>query len=382
MNNLYIAGIGQVPVSEKWDKSLKELAGEAGMAAIQDAALGYPDGIFIGNMMSGSANRQLQLGAIISDWLGHHHKESVAIEAACASGASAFRAALMAVASGEMTTALVIGVEKMTDSPTSETTASLASAADNELEGDFGISFVALNAFLMRRYMHEFGWTTGDFSGFSINAHANAVSNPFARFQKAITRKDFDRAGMVCDPINLMDASPIGDGAAAILITNHRPSTSKHVVKVIASASATDTLSLQHRKNLLKLAAAEKAAMCAYSQAGITPKEIGVFEYHDAFSIMAALCLEACGFCDPGKAPSLAIEGDITFNKKIPVATKGGLKARGHPVGATGIYELVEVTQQLREEAGQTQVLNPKYGLTINIGGSGSNITAHILAQE
>ncbi|MFZ3070343.1 MAG: thiolase domain-containing protein [Anaerolineaceae bacterium] len=382
MNKVLIAGIGQTPVKENWDKSLKELAGDAALMAMEDANLGYPEGIFIGNMMSGTANKQLQLGSLIADWLGNHNKESVGIEAACGSGSSAFRTALMAVSSGELASALVIGVEKMTDSPIAEITSSLATAADADLEVDFGVSFVALNALIMRRYMYEYGWNTTDFAAFSINAHANAVHNPYARFQKAITVDNFAHAGMVCDPINLMDASPVGDGAAAIFITNRQLYAEHPQVSVAASASVTDTISLQHRKQATRLFAAEESAKRAFTQAGLSPKDIGVFEYHDAFSIMAALSLEACGFCERGQAPRLANEGKIKFDSEIPVATKGGLKARGHPVGATGVYQLVEVIQQLRGEAGQTQVKRNKYGMAQNIGGSGSNITTHILQQE
>jgi len=381
MQKIYIAGIGQTPVRENWEKSLKELAGEAALLALQDADLGYPDGIFVGNMMSGTANHQLQLGALMADWLGMHHREGLGIESACGSGSAAFRAAVMAVASGVLSTALVVGVEKMTDSPLSEITASLATAADADLEVDLGVSFVALNALVMQRYMHEYNWKTTDFAAFSINAHANAVSNPNARFQKAITMMDYERAGMVCEPINLLDASPVSDGAAAILITSNKPSSGK-TVSVAASASATDTISLQNRPNPLRLTAAEKSARAAYQQAGISPQDIDLFEYHDAFSIMAALSLEAAGFCAPGQAPKLANEGEIAINGRIPVATMGGLKARGHPVGATGIYQLVELTLQLRGEAGKNQVSGARWGLAQNIGGSGSNITTHILHQE
>ena len=381
MQKIFIAGVGQTPVRENWEKSLKELAGDAALLALQEADLGYPDGIFVGNMMSGTANQQLQLGALLADWLGMHHREGLGFESACGSGSAAFRAALMAVASGELDTALVVGVEKMTDSPLAEITSSLATAADADLEGDFGVSFVALNALIMQRYMHEYGWKTSDFAAFSINAHANAVSNPNARFQKAISPMDYQRAGMVCDPINLLDASPVSDGAAAIVITN-KPPTSSRKISVAASTSATDTISMQNRANPLRLRAAENSCQRAYKQAGILPQEIDLFEYHDAFSIMAALSLEAAGFCDPGQAPKLANEGGITIEGQIPVATMGGLKARGHPVGATGLYQLVELTLQLRCEAGKTQVKDARWGLAQNIGGSGSNIVTHILHQE
>jgi len=381
MQKIFIAGIGQTPVRENWEKSLKELAGDAALLALEDANLGYPEGLFVGNMMSGSANHQLQLGALLADWLGMHHREAFGLEAACGSGAAAFRAGLMAVASGELSSALIVGVEKMTDSPLAEITASLATAADADLEGDFGVSFVALNALIMQRYMHEYGWGTSDFAAFSINAHKNAVHNPYARFNKAISLSDYERAGMVCEPINLLDASPVSDGAAAIFLSATPPPTGRRI-SIAASSAASDSISLQHRKNPLRLFAAEESAKKAYAQTGISPRDIDLFEYHDAFSIMAALSLEAAGFCEPGQAPRLANDGEIAIQGQIPVATLGGLKARGHPVGATGVYQLAEVVLQLRGDAGLNQVEGAKWGMSQNIGGSGSNIITHILHQE
>lgn len=382
MKKVYISGLGQVPVSENWDKSLKELAGDAALLAMQDADIGYPDALYVGNMMAITANKQAQLGTMMSDWLGFHHKPGLAVEAACASGSAAFRAALIAIASGEIKSALVVGVEKMTDSPGSEITASLATAADAELESDFGLSFVAINALIMQRYMFEYGWRHADFADFSLNAHANGAHNPYARFQKAISRKTFLEAPMVADPINLMDASPVGDGAAAIVLTSQPLAHNHPQVFVAGSSSCTDTLSVQNRKTPTFLTAAANSARQAYAQAGISPQDIGVFEYHDAFSIMAALSLEACGFAELGQGPRLALDGKIRFDSDIPVATMGGLKARGHPVGATGIYQIIEVAQQLRGLAGATQVKRTQYGMAQNIGGSGSNITTHILQRE
>lgn len=382
MRKVYISGLGQVPVTENWEKSIRELAGDAALLAMQDADIGFPDALYVGNMMAITANRQAQLGTMMSDWLGFHHKPGLAVEAACGSGAAAFRAAVIAIAAGEIESALVIGVEKMTDSPGAEITASLATAADAELESDVGLSFVAINALIMQRYMFEYGWRHADFADFSLNAHANAVHNPYARFQKAITRKSFLEAPMVADPINLMDASPIGDGAAAIVLTSQPLAHNHPQIFVAGSSSCIDTLSVQNRKIPTFLTAAANSAKQAYAQAGISPQDIGIFEYHDAFSIMAALSLEACGFAEPGRGPQLALEGKIKFDSEIPVATMGGLKARGHPVGATGVYQLLEVTQQLRESAGATQVKRTKYGMAQNIGGSGSNITTHILQRE
>jgi acetyl-CoA C-acetyltransferase len=232
--------------------------------------------------------------------------------------------------------------------------------------------------------MHEHGWAHTDFAPFSINAHANAVHNPNARLHEAITLRDYDRARMVADPINLLDASPIGDGAAAMLLVpaetlkrNGHP-----IITIAGSASATDSIAVHDRHDPTWLAAAELSARKAYAQAGVGPADIDIFELHDAFSIMAALSLEACGFAERGQGPRLGLEGQIGPTGKVPVATRGGLKARGHPVGATGIYQAVEVVQQLRGQAGATQVPDAKIGMAQNIGGSGSTILTHIFQAQ
>lgn len=384
MREVAVIGIGQTKVDEHWDKSLRELAGYAVLDAVKDAGLDQVDALYVGNMMSASANRQQQLGAYIADWVGLRYSESFKLESACSSGASAFRTALIAVASGAVDTAVALGIEKMTDSPAAEITAELATAADADWELAQGISFVALNALIMQRYLYEYKWQKNDFANFSINAHANGVHNPFARFRKAITEAQYQNAGIVSDPINLMDASPIGDGAAAAVLVPVEKLGSypgQPIIKIIGSAAATDSIAVHDRKDPLWLKAAEISSKKAYQQAGLTPKDIDFFELHDAFSIMAALSLEASGFADRGKGPQLALDGEIRPNGKIPIATRGGLKARGHPVGATGMYQLVEVVQQLRHEADGTQVEGATIGMAQNIGGSGSNIVTHILQR-
>jgi acetyl-CoA C-acetyltransferase len=385
MREVAIIGIGQTKVDEHWDKSLREIAGEAVLLAMQECSLERVDSIYVGNMMSGSANHQQHLGSYIADWVGMRYAEGYHIEAACSSGAAAFRSALMAVASGSVDSAVAVGVEKMTDSPGGEITTQLATAADADWEADMGLSFVALNALIMQRYMHEYHWQKDDFAGFSINAHANGVHNPFARFQSPISQAAYQKAAMIADPINLLDASPMGDGAAAVVIISTdmiKKRAGQKLIKVVASAAATDTIAAHSRKDPIWLAAAESSAKKAYTQAGIGPQDINVFELHDAFTIMAALSLEACGYAERGQGPRLAIENQICPKGKIPIATRGGLKARGHPVGATGMYQIVEVVQQLRGEAGETQVERPQYGMAQNIGGSGSNIITHILKAE
>jgi acetyl-CoA C-acetyltransferase len=384
MREVAVLGIGQTRVDEHWDKSLKELAGEAVLAALQDSDLAGAEALYVGNMMSGPANHQQHLGASIADWVGMRYTSAMHIEAACGSGAAAFRSALMAVASGAVDTAVAVGVEKMTDSPGDEITAQLALAADSDWEVDQGVSFVALNALIMRRYLYEYGWTKNDFAAFSINAHANGAHNPYARFQEPISEAVYAKAGMIADPINLMDASPMGDGAAAVVLVpvEYVRTRGGKVIKVVGSSGATDTISVHSRRDGLWLKAAELSAKQAYAQAGITPREINLFEVHDAFSIMAALSLEASGFAERGQGPRLANDGQIGPTGRVPIATRGGLKARGHPVGATGMYQIVEVIQQLRGEATGTQVPGARIGMAQNIGGSGSNIYTHILKAE
>ena len=382
MRKVAVVGLGQTKISEHWDKSLRELAGNAALAAIIEAQVSHVDSVYVGNMLSSTANMQVQLGSMTADWIGQRFTDAIKIESACSSGGAAFRAGYLAVASGDVNVALVVGVEKMTDSPGNEITAGLATAADADWEVDHGVSFVALNALIMKRYMHEYGWKGLDFAEFSINAHANAVHNPYARFRKAINESQFINSPMICDPINLMDASPIGDGAAAVVLVNAETLPADvFKILVVGSSAATDTIAIHNRKAPLWLTAAEKSSKEAYAQAGIGPEDIGVFEYHDAFTIMAALSLEANGFAEPGKGPTLAKEGQIKIDGKIPVATFGGLKARGHPVGATGMFQVVEVIKQLRGQAGATQVPRNVFGMTQNIGGSGSNIVTHIFER-
>ena len=382
MREVAILGVGQTPVAEHWDKSLKVLAGEAVFAALNDAKADRADALYVGNMLSGGISRQENLGALIADWVGLRGTEAVKVEAACGSGAAALRAGSLAVAAGAAEVVVVVGVEKMTDRGGSEVTSALATAADADYEAAVGLSFVAINALLMRRYMHEFGWRHGDFAPFSINAHANAVHNPHARLREPVDEREYSAARMVAEPINLMDASPIGDGAAAVVLAPAevvRRRNGRRTVTLAASASATDSVALHDRRDPLALAAARQSAERAYAQAGLGPSDIDLFELHDAFSIMAALSLEAAGFAERGQGPRLALDGHIGPEGRVPIATLGGLKARGHPVGATGIYQIVEVFQQLTGQAGPAQVPGAKIGMAQNIGGSGATVLTHIL---
>lgn len=385
MRQLAILGIGQIKVDEHWDLSLRELGGDAAFSAMQDAGMDKVDALFVGNMLSPLVSGQNQLGTFFSDWIGLWGQESVKVEAACASGAAALRAGLMAVAAGDIESALVVGVEKMTDKAGHDVTAALATAADADYEVEQGISFVGINALIMRRYMHEYKWKHEDFAPFSINAHANAMNNPFARLHEKITVEKFEKSAMVATPINLLDASPIGDGAAAAIIVPAERVASlkgKPKITIAGSASATDSIAVHSRKDPLFLAAAYLSAKKAYEMANVEPKDIDVFELHDAFSIMSALSLEACGFAARGQGVRLGLDNEICTTGRIPVCTRGGLKARGHPVGATGMYQIVEIVQQLRGDCDKTQVDGATIGMAQNIGGSGATILTHILKAE
>jgi len=382
MRPVAILGIGQTKIDEHWNKSLRDLGGEAAFAALRDAGVKKVDALFAGNMLSPLVNGQNQLGALLADWIGLRGCEAVKVEAACGSGAAALRAGMMAVASGECESALALGVEKMTDKAGHDVTAALVTAADADYEVEQGVSFVGINALVMRRYMHEYGWKHADFAPFSINAHANALHNPHARLHQKITLEQFEKSSMVATPINLLDASPVGDGAAAVVLVPadavvSRPGRPRIVLS--GSASATDTIAVHSRREPLFLQAAYTSARRAYEMAGVGPEDIDIFELHDAFSIMSALSLEACGFAERGQGPRLGLEDEIRPGGRLPVCTRGGLKARGHPVGATGMYQVVEVVQQLRGECGPTQVEGAKVGMAQNIGGSGATVITNIL---
>jgi len=385
MRQVAILGIGQIKIDEHWDLSLREIGGHAAFAAMQDAGVEKVDALFVGNMLSPLVSAQNQLGAFFSDWIGLWHQESVKVEAACASGAAALRAGLMAIAAGDIGSALVVGVEKMTDKAGHDVTAALATAADADYEVEQGVSFVGINALIMRRYMHEYGWKHADFAPFSINAHANAMHNPFARLHQKISTDQFEKSSMVATPINLLDASPIGDGAAAVVLVPAERVVSlkgKPRITLAGSASSTDSIAVHSRKDPLFLSAAYESARRAYELANVTPQDIDVFELHDAFSIMSALSLEACGFAERGQGVRLGLDNEIGPQGRVPICTRGGLKARGHPVGATGMYQVVEVVQQLRGECDGTQVDGAKIGMAQNIGGSGATILTHILKAE
>lgn len=381
MRDVSIIGVGQTPVREHWDKSLRQLAVEAVLEALKDAHVDEVDAIFVGNMLSGELTGQEHLGALIADQLGLNGIAAVKVEAACSAGAAAVHAGFLAVASGQYRRVAVVGVEKMTDLWNGKVTAGLAMAADGEYEAANGISFVGLNAMMMRRYMYEYDLVEEDFAPFAINAHANAAHNPSAMFRKSVTLDQFVRAKKVADPISLFDASPVCDGAAALILSRSENlnGNAARAVSIAASTIATDTLALHDRQDPMWLRAVELSCIKAYAQAGITPQDVDLFELHDAFTIVAPMSLEAAGFARRGTGTYLARDGEISIHGKLPISTMGGLKARGHPIGATGVYQVAEAVQQLRGEAGKNQVSNAHVAMAQSLGGVAATAVTHVL---
>ena len=383
MRDVSVIGIGQVPVGDLWEKPIYFLAVDAMLAAIRDARVEQIDAVYVGNMLSSQLAGQDLLAGLTSDQVGLRGVEAVKIEAACSSGGASFREGYIAVASGLVDFALVCGVEKMLDHPGEEITEGLVTASDADWESALGDTFVAINARLMQRYMYEYGVKHEDFAPFPINAHHNAVNNPNAMLRYELSQAQFNKARMIADPINLLDCSPVCDGAAAAILcpTEIARQFSPFPVKVRASAIATDSLALHDRHSLLALEAVALSAKKAYEQAQITTADIDFFEVHDAFSITAVMSLEASGFAEPGQGVRLGLDGEIGLGGKLPICTMGGLKARGHPVGATGMYQIVEAIMQLRGLAGKNQVKDATIGMAQNIGGSGSNVVTHIFER-
>ncbi len=387
MREVYLIGLGQTEIGEHWTLSLRQLAWMAIQAALDDAEIDYPEALYVGNLLAGQLSGQAHLGSLIADFCGLRSIEAATVESAGAGGGMALRQAYLAVASGFVDTALAVGVEKFTDKVGSGVNAALATTTDSDWEAAQGATPTALAALLMRRYLHTYHVTLADFAGFSVNAHANAKTNPKAMFRNPLTAEAFVKAPMVADPVNMFDTAPDADGAAAVVLVGADAigklglEPAHPLVRIAASVAASDTLALHDRRDPLFLRAANLSAGRAYRQAGIGPADIGVFELYDAFTILAALSLEACGFADRGCGWQLAANGEISLKGRIPISTFGGLKARGNPGGATGLYQVVEAALQLRGEAGPNQAADPRWVMAQCLGSLGASAVTHILER-
>lgn len=382
MTDVVIAGIGQTQVGEHWELSIRELAYNAIEAAIADAQGLRPQALFVGNMLAPLTSHQAHLGALLADFAGLDGIEAYSIEAAGASGGAALRMGYLAIKSGLVESALVVGVEKFTDQIGATAEASISTAADSDYESVQGMTPNAQAALVMRRYLYEYDIPRGALAGFPLLAHAHGVANPFAMFRKAIRPELYDRAAIVSDPLNMFDVAPLADGAAAVLLTRRKyiPSDFGHpLVCITGSSLVTDALALHDRPDPLDFVAARLSVERACRMAGIMPMDVDFFELNDSYSVYAALSLEAAGFAARGEGWKLAENGYLALNGELPSLTMGGLKARGNPGGATGVYQAVEAALQLRGQAGDNQVINARRGLIQTLGGPASTAVSHVI---
>lgn len=380
MQDVSVIGIGRTPVGEHWSLSLRDLAVEAAHAALNDSGVETVDAVYVGNMAAEQLSRQAHVGALVAGAAGLRGAEAMRIEAADASGGAALRQAYLAVASGAVDTAMVLGVEKPTDVMGNKRVGMMSAMLDSDFEAELGATPAAMAGLLMRRYMHEYGLEIMSFAGFSANAHTNGSVNPMAMYRNRLRPEKFGYAPPVADPVSLFDEAPYGDGAAALILTSTDRARDMvpQPVRVLASAVATDYLAVHDRPDPLWLQAVADSAARAFDQAGIGPDDINVFEAHDSFTIMTTLALEAIGFAERGEGTSFAHDEVIGLNGSLPLSTFGGLKARGHAGGATGVYQAAEVVLQLRGDAGDNQVPGAQIGMAQNIGGVGGTAVTHI----
>jgi len=385
MRKVAIIGVGLTKFGELWDVSLRRLMLEAGARAIEDAGIDGKkiDAIYVGNMSAGQFISQEHIASLIVDHAGLTPIPCTRVEAACASGGSALRQAVITVASGIHDIVVAAGIEKMTDVLTEQTTEALITAADQEWEAFVGATFPGIYALMARRHMYEFGTTEEQLAKVAVKNHHNACFNPCAQYQMEITVEDVLNSAPVTTPLKLLDCSPITDGAACVILApldRAREFTDTPIL-VAGTGQASDTISLHDRQTLTGIAATNKAAELAYKMAGVGPNDIDLAEVHDCFTIAEIMAIEDLGFCKKGDGGKATERGETAIGGRIPINTSGGLKGKGHPVGATGIAQAVEITQQLRGEAGKRQVNGAEIGLTHNVGGSGGTVVVHVMRR-
>lgn len=375
-----IVGIGMMPVERQHTLSLRQLGAAAVHRAMSDAGIDHADALFVGNMLADELQGQKHLAALIADEAGLRGVEALLVRAATATGAAALRMAYLAVASGQAEVAIALGVEKMSsDRP--HVVSALAKALDAEIEVPSGATLLSQNALLMAEYLDRYGCSIGNFDGFALNAHANANRNPLALFHdRTVTAAQVEASPIVSTPLRLHDAAPICDGAAAVVLTGSRQARAftDRPVAMLGASVVTDRFRIADRDDPLHLAASARSVRDAFRRANVHRSDVGLFEVHDAFSIMSCLILEATGFAAPGQGWRLAAEGRIGLDGDLPISTMGGLKARGHPIGASAIYQTCEIVEQLTGRAGCNQLPDPKVALLQSVGGAGSTVLTHI----
>jgi len=382
MRDVAIIGVGMTKCGELWEQSLRDLYVEAALGAIEDAGVDHIDSMYVGCMSSGLFVGQEHIGPLLADYLGQNPIPATRVESACASGGVALRTGLLDVASGANDIVLVGGVEKMNDVGGDEATYALATAADQEWEAFSGVTFPDLYAMMAVAHMHQYGTTREQLAMVAVKNHDNGSKNPRAQFPMKITVDKVLNSVAVADPLRILDCSPITDGAAAAVICPAdmaKKLGKKAPIKIIGSGHASDTIALHARKDLAALEAVAKSAAKAYEMAGKKPSDIDVCEVHDCFTIAEIINTEALGFAEKGKGGAFVESGATAIGGKIPINTSGGLKSKGHPVGASGVAQVVEIVEQLRGESGDRQVKDAKVGMTQNMGGTGASSVCHIM---
>jgi len=378
MREVAVIGVGMTKFGELWDMSLRDLFVEAALGAMEDAGADTLDSMYIGNMSAGLFVGQEHVGPLMADQLGMRGIPATRVESACASGGMALRSAFFEVASGASDLVLAAGVEKMNDG--ADVTAVLATASDQEEEVYYGVTFPGLYAMIARAHMEAHGTTEEDLSWVSVKAHRNGAKNPRAQFRRVMSLEDVMTSSLVAAPLRLLHCSPVTDGGAALLLCpmDRAKEFTDRPVKILASGAATSSLALAQRPDPSFLDAVELSGRRAYEMAGVGPDGIDFAEVHDCFAIAEICCVEALGFMETGKGKDGARDGTTDLGGRIPVNVSGGLKSKGHPVGATGIAQGVTVVEQLRGEAGDLQVEGARIGLAQNMGGSGASSVVHI----
>ena len=384
MRDVAVIGVGMTKWGELWNKSLRTIFVETALLAIEDAGVDHIDSMVFGCMSSGLFVGQEHLASLLSDYLGKNPVPAARVESACSSGGLALRQGFIEVASGLSDIVLVGGVEKMTDVTGCEATYALGTAADQEYEGYHGLTFPALYAMMAVAHMHQHGTTREQLAMVAVKNHDNGSKNPLAQFPFRITVDAVLNSVLVADPLRILDCSPITDGAAAVILcpAGMAGKWKKPAVRIAGSGQATDTIALSSRKDLSWIESTHIAAQKALKMAGRKIEDIDLFEVHDCFTIAEICVTEALGIVKKGQGGRAVEEGLTSLQGKFPVNPSGGLKAKGHPVGATGVAQAVEIVKQLRGEAGARQVKNAKRGLTQNMGGTGGSSLVHVFEAE
>lgn len=377
---MYVVGIGRTKFGVL-NETLPELSYKAMLSALEDANLSVKDldAIYVANFCSGPFQNQLHLNSVISSLLPELRIPIIGIETACASGGSALYQALLSLTKFRFI--MVVGVEKMSNVDSAKATMNISAAGDKMLDQNKGLTFPASYALIAQQHMLKYGTTLDDLSLVSLKNHENGNLNEFAHFYyKKVDMEIIKNSPIICSPLRLLDCSPISDGAAALIVSREKKS--DRDVKVIASALATDYISLAQKRDFTSFRAVKISANEAYSQAKINIQDVDIVEVHDCFTIAELIAMEDLGFCKPGESKNYLREGRTNLDGDIPINTDGGLKADGHPIGASGVAQVYEVVTQLRGEAGERQVRNAEVGLTHNIGGIGGTAVIHIFTRD